>query len=361
MSEAPVEAASQTPQSLEELSANLTVPEPGEVDIVIVDDDRTSLELLKAHVEAFGYPVRAFTDPHEALDAIRDQLPQIVVTDLVMPGMSGISLAGEARGLDPDVVVIIVTAYGDELTSEATGGLGVSEVMHKPVGRYDLTRAVTQALLRRAATAHHRAVVDWMYAELARNENQIREVTLGTLASLINAVDARSAHFRGHSRAVALQAAAIAQTLGLDEDSVEAIRTAGLLHDIGMIGVPDAITQKPGPLTPEETRLIRTHCEVGAEIVEPMRHLAASRLYVLEHHERWDGSGYPGGKAGQDISTGGQVVGIAEAWTAILESRSYREGRSRQEGLEILLSHRGEWFSEEVTEALVESDLGLLG
>jgi putative two-component system response regulator len=354
-------AATRGEKSLEQLSSSLTIPEPEDVDVLIVDDDRTSLELLKAHLEVFGYPVRVFVDPQDALDAVRLRPPDIVVTDLVMPGMTGISLADEARAIDRDIEVIVVTSYGDEETSGVTDGLGVAQILQKPVSRYDLTRSVTRALMRRAATDHHRAVVEWMYAELARNEDQIRDVTLGTLASLINAVDARSAHFRGHSKAVALQAAAVAETLGLDEDSVEAVRTAGLLHDIGMIGVPDAITQKPGPLTPEETARVRRHCEVGAEIIEPMRHLAAPKLYVLEHHERWDGSGYPGGKKGADISTGGQVVGIAEAWTAILESRAYREGRSRDEGLEILLSHKGEWFSEEVTEALVASDLGLMG
>jgi putative two-component system response regulator len=354
-------AAAHGEKSLEQLRTSLTIPEPENVDVLLVDDDRTSLELLKAHLEVFGYPVRVFDDPKDALDAVRETPPDIIVTDLVMPGMTGISLADEARSIDRDIEVILVTSYGDEETSEATEGLGVSQFLQKPVSRYDLTRSVTRALLRRAATDHHRLVVEWMYAELARNADQIRDVTLGTLASLINAVDARSAHFRGHSKAVALQAAAVAETLGLDEDAVEGVRTAGLLHDIGMIGVPDAITQKPGPLTPDETERVRQHCEVGAEIIEPMRHLAASKLYVLEHHERWDGSGYPGGKKGADISTGGQIVGIAEAWTAILESRAYREGRSRDEGLDILLAHKGEWFSEEVTEALVASDLGLMG
>jgi putative nucleotidyltransferase with HDIG domain len=347
--------------TLEELRQRLTLADPEDVDIVLVDDDRTSLHLLESYLEAFNYAVRSFASPKDALDGIRESAPAILITDLVMPGMTGISLAEEARSIDRDVAVLLVTSYGDEETSAATAGLSDTEVLAKPVKRGDLVVAVQRALLQRAAAAHHHAVVEWMYAELARNEDRVRDVTLGTLASLINAVDARSPHFRGHSKAVALQAAAVAQTLGLDEDSVEAVRTAGLLHDIGMIGIPDAVTQKPGALTPEETQLVRTHCEVGAEIIEPLRHLATSRLYILEHHERWDGSGYPGGKTGPDISTGGQIVGIAEAWTAILESRAYREGRSREEGLEMLTAHKGEWFSPEVTEALVASDVGLLG
>jgi HD-GYP domain-containing protein (c-di-GMP phosphodiesterase class II) len=127
-----------------------------------------------------------------------------------------------------------------------------------------------------------------------------------------------------------------------------------------MIAIPDALVQKPNSLTPDEYQVIRTHCERGVEILEPMRHLGRSIRYVHEHHERWDGSGYPLGKKGDEISLGGQIVGISEAWTAILESRSYRTGRSRDEGLKILEDKRGIWFSAEVTDALRVADVGMI-
>jgi putative nucleotidyltransferase with HDIG domain len=204
-------------------------------------------------------------------------------------------------------------------------------------------------------------MLNWMYRTMDRNAQAVRDVTLGTLTALINALDARSPHFRGHSQAVAMQAAAVAQTLGLTEGEVEMVRIAGLLHDIGMIAVPDAIVDKPEALTPAEVQVIREHCATGAAIIEPMKHLAAARLYILEHHERLDGSGYPAGKRGDEISLGGQIVGIAEAWTGILESRPHRGALSRKAGLEILRGHQDRWFSAEVTEALIESDVGLIG
>jgi putative two-component system response regulator len=345
---------------LRQLGFSFHVPEVEDVDVVVVDDDKTSLELMEAFVRRIGHPVRAFADPRKALEAIQADPPRILVTDMVMADMSGVDLGRAARAVDPDIAVVLVTGVGDQGTAQATVQLGVSSFVTKPLELNALTRALQRAFLRRAADDHHRAMVNWMYEAMDRNAQAIREVTLGTLTSLTNALDARSPHFKGHSRAVALQAAALAQVLGLDEQQVETVRVAGMLHDIGMIGVSDSIVERPGPLMPKEIELVRSHCEAGASIIAPMKHLGEAIRYVLEHHERWDGSGYPDAKKGDEISLGGQIVGISETWTAILENRPYREGRSRDEGMEILLAHEGQWFTEKVTRALTESDIGLI-
>ncbi|HSH74241.1 MAG TPA: HD domain-containing phosphohydrolase [Longimicrobiales bacterium] len=342
------------------LGFSFHVPEIEDVEVVVVDDDRTSLALTEAYVRRAGHPVRAFNGALEALESIQRSPPKILVTDMVMPGISGVDLAHEARAVDPDMGVILVTGYGDANTAEATVQLGVDFFLTKPLELERLQRALQRAFLKRAADDHHRAMVNWMYDAMARNAGEIRDVTLGMLTSLMNALDARSPYFRGHSRAVADQAVAVAETMGLDEVEVEAIRIAGMLHDIGMIGVPDEVVHKREALTEAELELIRAHCQTGAGIIEPMSHIAGSRRYVLEHHERWDGSGYPAGKRGDEISLGGQIVGICEAWVAILEGRAYREGRSRQNAVRLLSDHQGAWFTPEVTKALIDSDLGLL-
>jgi putative two-component system response regulator len=352
--------AAPTDRELREVGLHFNVPDIEEVEVFVVDDERVSLELMRAYLERMGHPVKAFTKPADALEAIRETPPAILVTDIVMPGTSGIELAESAKGYDPDMGVILVTGYGDATMMGSVAHLGVSALLYKPLDLHQLHRAVQAAFLKRAADDHHRAMLNWMYENLARNAEQIREVTMGTLTALMNALDARSPHFRGHSSAVALQAASVAQELGLTDDEIESIRTAGLLHDVGMIGVPDSIVEKVDALMPDELKLIRAHCETGASIIEPMRHLGPVGAFVLDHHERWDGSGYPRAKSGDEISLGGQIVGIAEAWTAILENRAYRGGRSREEGLELLLQHQGEWFSQSVTEALIEADVGVI-
>jgi len=337
------------------------IPEVEDIEVFVVDDEQVALKFLESGLEQEGHPVRSFSDPAEALDAMRTRPPEVLVTDLVMPVLSGVDLAREARTLDPDIGVVLVTGADEDEGITATERLDISSYLAKPVELRDLRRTVRHAYLERAARKHHQAMTSWMRQAMDRNEEAIREVTMGTLSSLMNALDARSPYFQGHSRAVAMQAAAVAQTLDLDETEVEEIRIAGFLHDIGMIGVPDSIVDKPDSLTEEEAARIRSHCSVGAAIIEPMKHLGSASRYILEHHERLDGSGYPAGKSGDEISTGGQIVGIAEAWTGILEGRAYREGREREEGMEILLMHQGRWFSQEITEALIESDVGVIG
>ncbi|HSH75829.1 MAG TPA: HD domain-containing phosphohydrolase, partial [Longimicrobiales bacterium] len=284
------------------------LPDLSEGSVFVVDGDRTSGALNANMLRNVGYSVQLFADPREALEELKRSGPTILLTDFAMGGMSGLELAQAAQEHDPDIQIIFLTGSGDEATAQAALRMGVFDYIKKPPDPEALRRSVQRAFHGRAADEHHRAMVTWMKEELDRRASAIREVTVSSLASLANALDTRDPHFQGHSKAVALQAAAIAQVLGADEVEVEAVRTAGLLHDVGMIAIPDALVQKPGSLTPEEYDIIRSHCERGVEILEPMKHLGRAIRYVHEHHERWDGSGYPEGKIGAEISLGGQIV-----------------------------------------------------
>jgi putative two-component system response regulator len=332
----------------------------GQPQIVLVDDEPTTALLAQRMLERAGFAVQAFSGPGEALEAIRAEPGMtVLVTDMHMPGMSGLDLGVAAQEVDPDLPVILLTGAGDEATAQRALRQGASDYLIKPPDPHELVRAVQRAAYRRASGVYQRSLVSWMKDELARRGAVIRELTLNTLTTVVRAMDARSDHFVGHSRAVSLQAAAIAQALGLRETAVEAIRTAGLLHDIGMIGVPDSITSKAGKLTDREYAVIREHPLRGAEILAPMKHLEHTVRFVREHHERYDGSGYPDRKVGNEISIGGQVLGIAEAWVGMMESRAYRAGCSREEAMSIIQSSHG--FSTDVVDALKRSDIGVIG
>ena len=336
------------------------LPEAGVGEVIIVDDDPSAVAMNTAILEAAGYKVMAFDLPSKALLRIAEGVPAVLVTDFVMPEMSGLELTRKAQEIDPEVKVILLTGGGDESTAQEALRMGVSDYIMKPPEPVALGRSVQRAFHQRAAEDHHRAMVSWMKLELDRRAQEIRRVTVGTLAAFANALDLRSPYFYGHSQAVAMQAAAIADALKLSPDEIEAVRTAGLLHDVGMMAIPDALVAKDSALTEEEFAVIRSHCDRGVTILEPMTHLGDTIRFVHEHHERWDGSGYPDGKKGSEISLGGQIVGIAEAWIAILQSRAYRTGLAREEGLKLLRELRGQWFSADVTDAFQEADTGVM-
>ena len=155
----------------------------------------------------------------------------------------------------------------------------------------------------------------------------------GFAETLINAMEAKNAYLRGHSQRVAELAASIAEALGLNEDVVEQVRLAGTLHDIGKIGIREAVLDKPGRLDPEEYAHVKDHVRIGLEILAPMTDLGPVLSFIGDHHERLDGSGYPRGIAGEAISIGGRIIGAADVFDALPSRRAYRDSRSEAETL----------------------------
>jgi two-component system response regulator RpfG len=344
----------------EETDFRFELPPADAGEVLMADDDESAGTLNRAILEAAGYDAQYHELPSTVLEHVKNGGHQVIVTDYHMPEMTGLELAQRAQEIEPDIKVILLTGTGDESTVLAALRMGVSDYIKKPPEPVALARAVQRAFHQTAAERHHREMVGWMRVELNRRAEEIREVTVSTLAALANAHDLRSPYFHGHSRAVAMQAAAIASEMGMDDAEIESIRIAGLLHDVGMMAIPDSLVEKADELSPDEFDIIRTHPDRGVEILEPMKHLGDTLRYIHEHHERIDGSGYPAGKTLDEISMGGQIVGIAEAWIAILENRPYRGGKPREEAMQILTEAEGRWFTPEITAALRNADVGTI-
>jgi putative nucleotidyltransferase with HDIG domain len=326
---------------------------------MIVDDDPAVLSALSRCLKRLGYPVAAYGDPVAARAAIDEASPHLLIVDKQMPEIDGLSLARHALEADPSTVTILISGGADVESAVEALRMGVVEFLMKPLDLEVFEIAVQRALHTRAQALFHRhrhgrlrEEVGEKAAELERQKAQLEAVTIASLSALVHLLEARSRHFEGHSQNVSEVAEAMARQLGLGDAEVEAVRIAGLLHDIGMIAVPDAILNKREGLTPGETERVREHTRLAERVLRPFTHLGPAVDFVVSHHERLDGSGYPDGLAGKEISLGAQIVAGADVYSALIESRPFREAVTPEEALATLRGAEGVWFSRVVLDAL---------
>ena len=332
---------------------------PSETPVYVVDDDQPIVDALDHFLSERGYRTRGFLDPRAALEAIREVTPHLLIADRNMPGMGGFDLARTALEEDPDIGVVILTGTREvELAIEAFR-LGAADYLLKPLDFGEIEKTVRRVLIRRGQEIFHRDTearmrkdVERRTQELERKTKLLEGVTVGALTALVELLEQKTPHFQGHSQAVALLSENLAGELGLPRTEVRACKTAGFLHDIGMIAVPDQILEKSSPLSPEESVQIQEHCRIGKDLLGPFSHLGPVPDYVFHHHERIDGSGYPAGLAGPDIPLGAQIVAAADSFRALVEPRPYRPAHSPSEAIEILIGAAGIWHSEQVLSAL---------
>jgi putative nucleotidyltransferase with HDIG domain len=336
------------------------LPGPGDSPIVVVDDDASVLAYLSRVLEDEGYPVETFDSATEALERLTEGgQVALLLTDIFMPDINGIELVRRALEEDPNLAVIVLTGRGDTETAVESLRLGVEDYLNKPISNEDLVESVGRALRHRAQSdyrrqqeARLRAEVQKRTEELERRSKELEMVSVSTLLALVKAMEAKDPYLRGHSQRVALIAVKLARALGFEEEDVDDVRDAGLLHDIGMIAVPESVMHKQGQLTEEEYVLVREHVETGVGILEPIPHIARAVSYIRYHHERVDGSGYPQGLRGSDIPLAAQIIGIAEHFASITEHRPHRPAFSSQEALDTLKDKRDVWFDARVIDRL---------
>ena len=337
----------------------VSLPSSKDTSIYVVDDDESVVEPLVGFLVSLGYDAHGFSDPLKARSAIRQRPPHLLIADRNMPEFAGMDLARVALEEDPDIGVVILTGVRDVEMAIQAFRLGVSDYLLKPLDFGAIEESVRRVLLRRTREIFHRQTEARMREEMetraVRLEQQsslLEGVTVGTLSALVRMLEARTPHFQGHSQAVADLSGRMAAEMHLSSTETEACRTAGYLHDIGMIAVPDSILEKTGPLTNTESSRIKDHCRIGRDILEPFPQLGAVPEYVHLHHERLDGSGYPNGLREREIPVGAQIVAAADSYRALVEPRPFRPAHPPAEALKILIGTAGIWHSQEVLKTL---------
>ncbi len=328
--------------------------------ILIVDDDSSVRDVISVLLGEEGYACTAVASAEAALDLSRSAEYSLVISDVRMPGKDGVWLLERLRDSHPDTAVVMLTAFGDtEAAVECLRG-GAADYLLKPPKVTDLVRAIERALGRRrlelARQKYRRSLenrVREKTAELSRALRDLETTYSQTLWSLVAALDAREHETSDHSQRVVRYSIALAKKLGFPERDMPDLGRGALLHDIGKIGVPDAILLKPGELDPDEWLVMRRHPQIGFDILKSIDFLGVSADMVLCHQERLDGGGYPRGLKGDEIPVPARIFALADTFDAMTSNRPYRKALSPEEARREIARCAGTQFDADAVKAFL--------
>jgi putative two-component system response regulator len=322
--------------SREAFSRDYTLPGPlpRAPRLLVVDDEESIRLALSRVLQPAGFEILTADSVANAIELLQRTRFELILCDVRMPGALGTELVPQARVIDPDVAILMLSAVNDASTAAQSLNDGAFGYLVKPFDIDELQEAIHRALYRRRLCMDQRRVEQFVREEIAARTTELDEervafqrASIEIGETLIKAMEEKDIFLRGHAQRVAELGASIAEELGLDADTVEHVRLAGRLHDVGKIGIRESVLNKPGKLTAEEYEHVKDHVRIGLEILSPMlSHLGPVLDYIRDHHEHWDGGGYPRRLAGEDISLGGRILAAADAFDALISRRAYRDG-----------------------------------
>ena len=290
--------------------------------ILVVDDEETIRRLLCQKLSASGYQCYEAGNADQALDKLQCSPVELVVLDIRMPGKSGMELLPEIRASYPDTAVIMATAITDASIAIQCMKQGAYDYVAKPLNLDEVLLSIERALEKRRLELENRDYQQHLEQRVEQQAQKIRVSFLNAITALVYALEAKDRYTSGHSQRVAEISAAIAGELGIPQEGIEKIKLAGLIHDLGKIGVRESVLHKPGRLTHEEYRHVISHCEIGERILRPIVEDSEILKMVRHHHERYDGSGYPDGLYAKQIPSGAKILAVAEAFLDIERERA---------------------------------------
>ncbi len=325
--------------------------------VLLVDDEESPTTAL--HADLLGYEVRHASGADEALKYLARETVDLVAVNLDLPNGAGPDLLRHLLALTPPPMVLAMSEVNDAERAVEYLRQGVVDYLLRPIEPARFAQALERALearrkwgRRQQARRILRREIARLTVKLHRSQVRVKRVSVASLQSLVHMMEVGDRYLAGHSVRVAQMAASGAAELGRTAREIETLRTAGRLHDIGMLCIGDGILSKAGPLTPEEFDRVKQHVIIGSDILAQLPGLESAASFVRSHHERWDGTGYPDGLKGEAIPWGAQLIGAAEVYDALTTLRPYRKALSADQAAERIQDLRGCTLSPDACDAL---------
>jgi response regulator RpfG family c-di-GMP phosphodiesterase len=330
--------------------------------VLIVDDEEPVRKVIAVVLSQLCHHCQTAADGEEALHVLESQQFDAVISDLQMPGMSGMELLSRMRQLYPQLAFLVVTGVEDIRVGIEAMQSGADDYIVKPfqVNPNVLSSSLMRALQKKRMELeienyryHLEEIVAEQTQQLRNALQQIKRSYDHTLEALGAAIDLRDGPTAGHSRRVFLYSTEIAKVMGGLEKQMRNIGMGAWLHDIGKLAIPDAILLKPGLLTEDERRVMQRHAQIGYDLVKGIPFLADAAEIILAHHERCDGSGYPKGLKADAIPVGARIFAVADTFDAMTADRPYRRAVSFEASREVLERGSGKQYDPRVTKAFL--------
>jgi putative two-component system response regulator len=329
----------------------------GPATLLLVDDEPQNREILRELLDQDGYTFLEAADGETALAVATTHRPDLLLLDIMMPGLDGLSVCRRLRA-DPalaELPIVLITALDDRDTRLQGFIAGADDFIGKPFDRSEL-RARVRTIVRLNRYRKLQAERE----ELERVHRELQEAYETTLEGWSRALDLRDRETEGHTQRVTVLTLLLAQTAGIGEADRVHIRRGALLHDIGKMGVPDAILLKPGPLTPDEWGVMRRHPVYARDLLAPIAYLRPALAIPYGHHEKWDGTGYPQGLHGEAIPLAARLFAVVDIWDALTSDRPYRAAWPAAKAREHLRTLAGSHLDPAAVDAFLrlQADIG---
>jgi len=328
--------------------------------ILVVDDEEAIREVVSTMLESKGYHCTAVQNGRVAQEQVKKLTPDLVLSDMIMPEMDGLKLLEWMRQFDPEVPVIMVTAIHDISTALEAIRRGAYDYILKPFEKDQLFLGVGRALQHRRLIIENRnyqrgleQMVEERTAQLTAKHVELEQSYDDTLEALGSALDLKDAETEGHCQRVTAFCISIAREMPVPDQYLPILARAAFLHDIGKMAIPDGILRKPGPLNDDEKKIMRTHCEVGYNMLIRIPFLRDAAEIVLAHQEFFDGSGYPRALRGEQIPLGARIFTIADSLDAMISDRPYRRALPMSHAREEIKRCSGTQFDPQVVDVFM--------